>query len=351
MKKIFGLILATVLVFVLSACNSVPTYEIALVTDHGPIDDRSFNQGAWEGVEAYAEEHDITYTYYRPAEDSGSARLDAIRLAVDSGAKVVVTPGFAFGEAVYQAQDEFPDVKFILLDTQPSLDGDTNIADNTVSIFYAEEQAGFLAGYAAVKNGFTDLGFFGGISVPAVIRFGIGFLEGAEYAAEEDDVDVTVHYKYLGTFAAVPENKTLASSWFNSGTEVIFSAAGGAVNNAISAAEEATGKWVIGANVDQQDMSDTVLTSAQKLLKNSVYLVLEQYYNDEFPGGEALTLDASQDGIGLTLDFSRYDTFTEAQYNAILDDLVDGTIIVTSDFTIDINSDLDLTRVTLIFEE
>jgi basic membrane protein A len=352
MKKFLLALLVFVTVGVLAACGSEePTYEIALITDHGPVDDRSFNQGAWEGVEAYAQDNDISYTFYRPAEDSGSARLEAIRLAVDAGAQVVVTPGFAFGEPIYEAQSEFPDVTFILLDATPSKDGDSAIADNTLSIFYAEEEAGFLAGYAAVKEGFLNLGYMGGVSVPAVIRFGVGFIEGAEYAAIEDDVQVNFKYTYLGNFDAAPANKTLASSWYNDGTDLIFVAAGGAINNAISAAEELDDKWVIGANVEQQDLSDTILTSSLKLLKESVYNALDEYYEGTFEGGRAITLDAASNGVGITDDFSRFDTFTETQYDAILQKLIDGDITVTSSHTVAIPEDLDLQNTTVVVED
>lgn len=350
MKKLLSVLFVLLFGIALVGCNTTPQYEIALITDHGPVDDRSFNQGSWEGVEAYATEHKISYKYYRPSENSGSARLEAIRLAVEAGAKVVVTPGFAFAESVFLAQSEFPDVKFILLDAQPSKDGTTLVGPNTVSIFYAEEQSGFLAGYAAVKNGFTKLGYMGGVGVPAVIRFGIGFIQGAEYAAVENNVDVTVQYKHLGNFNALPEHKTLASSWYNSGTQLIFVAAGAAINNVISAAEETTGKFVMGANVDQQTLSNVILTSALKRLKESVYQMLAAYYANDFQGGKTLTLKAADDGVGLTDDFSRYQSFTKAQYDAVYLKLVNGTINVTADHTINIASGLPLTRTTVILE-
>ncbi len=350
MKKVFAVLLVSLSIGLLAACGG-ETYELALITDHGPVDDRSFNQGAWEGVEAYAEEHDITYRYFRPAEDSGAARLDAIELAVDAGAKLIVTPGFAFSEAVHRAQEQYPDVKFVLLDAEPARDGETHVGDNTLSIYYAEEQAGFLVGYAAVKEGHHDIGFFGGVSVPAVIRFGVGYIEGAEYAAREDDVDVTVRYRYLGTFDAVPQNRVLASSWYEDGADLIFVAAGGAINNAVTAAEEQDGKWVIGANVNQMDVSDVILTSSLKELKNSVYMAIEEFYNDEFRGGEAITLTAGEEGVGIPDDFSRFENFTEEMYNDIFNMLVTGEIEVTSAFDLELPDDLDLERTTVIIDD
>ena len=351
MKKFFYIVALLALVYTVSGCSA--NYELALITDFGPIDDKSFNQGAWEGLEKYAEEFDISYKYYRPSEDSATARLDAIRLAVKGGAKVIVCPGFSFGEPVFDAQDEFPDVKIILLDADPhSADwSEFKIGDNVMSIYYAEEQAGFLAGYAAVKEGNTSLGFFGGVSVPAVVRFGVGFIEGAEYAAVEDDVNVSVMYKYLGSFDSKPENKTLAASWYDSGVDLIFSAAGGAINNAISAAEESTGKTVIGCNVDQRTLSDLIVTSSLKQLSLSVYEAIKDYYAGEFRGGEIVKLTAVQDGVALTPDFSRFTTFTEAQYNTIFSKIVSGEIVVTSSHTVVIPDDLGLVKVTVTIVE
>jgi basic membrane protein A len=199
MKKLLTVLLAVALVFSFAGCKSSSKgYELALVTDIGTIDDQSFNQGAWEGLKAYAEDNKISYKYYQPTEKSTAAYLDAITLAVDGGAKVVVCPGYLFENAVWEAQTMYPKVNFVLLDGSPhnvtdyttmaTLDGsapDYTVADNTYSIFYKEQQAGFLAGYAAVKDGYTKLGFMGGIAVPAVIRYGYGFVQGAEYAAEE----------------------------------------------------------------------------------------------------------------------------------------------------------------------
>ena len=164
-------------------------YELALVTDLGTIDDKSFNQGAWEGLKKYAEENSIAYKYYQPQEGTTDSYLETIGLAIEGGAKLVVCPGFLFEEPIYMAQDKYPDVHFILLDGEPH-DADYNYKtnDNVMPILFQEDQAGFLAGYAAVKDGYTKLGFMGGMAVPAVIRFGYGFVQGAEFAAEEDAV-------------------------------------------------------------------------------------------------------------------------------------------------------------------
>lgn len=335
MKKFMVLILALALLLpVMAACaKKEPTYELALVTDIGTIDDKSFNQGAWEGLKQYAEEKKITFKYYQPAEKTTAAYVDAIKLAVDGGAKLVVCPGFLFEPAVFQAQDLHKDIKFILLDGQPQ-DGTWTtfrIEDNVYSVFYAEEQAGFLAGYAAVKDGYTKLGFMGGMAVPAVVRYGYGFVQGAEYAAKEMGVSaIDLKYHYTGGFDATPEVQALAASWYNAGTEVIFGC-GGAVGNSVMAAAEAAGKKVIGVDVDQSAESETVITSAMKQLGVSVYDGIKAYYGNEFPGGEIVTLDAAVDGVGLPMNNSRFTTFTQEDYDAIFAKLVDGSIAPLKD--------------------
>jgi len=301
-------------------------YELALVTDIGTIDDKSFNQGAWEGLKQYADENSISYKYYQPTEKSTDAYVAAIELAVENGAKVVVTPGFLFEPAIFIAQDMFPEVKFVLLDGFPQ-DGtytEFRIEENVYSVFYAEEQVGFLAGYAAVKDGYTNLGFMGGMAVPAVVRFGYGFVQGANYAAAELGITVNLKYKYLGGFGPTPEYQTEAATWFQGGTEVIFAAAGGAGNSVMAAAEANNGK-VIGVDIDQSAESTTVITSAMKGLGISVYNALADYYAGSFKGGESVSLGVDVDGVSLPSDFSRFATFTEADYTAIYEKLVADT--------------------------
>ena len=224
MKKALMVVLCLSLAFTAFACGSKDdssksednTYEIAMITDVGTIDDKSFNQGTWEGVKEWAEKNDVTYKYYQPAEDSNKARMEQIDLAVKAGAKVIATPGFLFQEPIFQAQSKYPDVKFIFIDGAPAEtpESEPEIKDNTVSIVYAEEQAGYLAGYAAVKEGNTKLGFMGGMAVPAVVRYGYGFVKGANDAAAEDDKTVSIKYNYTGDFKASPDIKAKAAGWY-----------------------------------------------------------------------------------------------------------------------------------------
>lgn len=339
MKKL--LLLVAVLAFVLSfsACQK-QTYTVALVTDIGTVTDKSFNQGAWEGVVQFAEEFEYTHTYYQPDDQTTDEYVKSIDLAVENGAEIIVTPGFFFENAIYISQDNHPDVQFIILDGSPhnvanwdtgeTTDGedwDFRQEDNVVSIFYAEHESGFLAGYAAVKDGLTSLGFMGGKAVPAVVRFGYGFVQGAEQAATELDVDVTIKYNYLGGFGPDAAFQAKAAAWYDEGTEVIFAAAGGAGGSVMKAAEQEEGK-VIGVDVDQSGESDTVITSAKKELSPSVYETLKDWHEGNFPGGDTLVFDAENLGVALPLTFDRFDVFTEAMYNTLLEDVQDGTYTV-----------------------
>jgi basic membrane protein A len=336
MKKLLLLVAAMLLAVTLSACAGAETYEIAMITDSGTIDDESFNQGTWEGIVEFCEENDLSYKYYKPLEVSDDAYLDAIELAVEGGAKVVVTPGFLFETAVFAAQTQFPDTKFILIDGYPHAgDWAPVVGDNTLSIFFNEHESGFLAGYGAVKEGYTNLGFTGGMAVPAVVKFGIGFVAGAYYAAAEDGVTLDFGddtYAYFGDFGPSDEHKNLASGWYATGTEVIFAAAGGAGASVMSAAAD-NSAMMIGVDIDQAGQSDTVLTSAMKQLGNAVQQGLQTYLDGEFDGGEMVYKGASNDGVALPGgDSFRFETFTMAQYDAIFADLADGTVVVPSDY-------------------
>ena len=323
-------------------------YELALVTDLGTIDDKAFNQGAWEGVKKYAEENNITYKYYQPQEGTTDSYLETIGLAVEGGAKLVVCPGFLFEEPVYLAQEQFPDTYFILLDGEPH-NGDYSeykTGEKVMPILYAEEQAGYLAGYAAVKDGMTKLGFMGGMAVPAVIKFGYGYIQGADAAAKELGVNVDMMYNYTGGFAATPEAQTMAAGWYKAGTEVIFSCGGAVGNSVMTAAEADTNKKVIGVDVDQSVESETVITSAMKMLSNSVYDGIKAYYDGSFPGGKTSVFTAANNGVGLPMETSKFEKFTQEDYEALLAKLANNEIEIKS-FSGDNNDPtVDLTELT-----
>lgn len=322
------------------------TFEYALVTDLGHIDDKSFNQGAWEGLVKFAEENGVTYKYYQPTEATTDAYVATIDLAIKGGAKVCVCPGYLFEPSVYVAQDKYPEIKFVLLDGFPQ-DGtytDFRIEKNVLSIFYAEEQSGFLAGYAAVKDGMTKFGYMGGMAVPAVIRFGYGFVQGVDFAAKELDVKCTISYNYLGGFGPSPEFQAKAASWYQSGIEVIFAAAGGAGSSVMAAADQA-GKKSIGVDVDQSGESPSVITSAMKGLQISVYDALILVRDGKFEGGKSIVMAAAEDGIGLPMASSRFTKFTQADYDAIYAKLVSGEIKVLTDKDVESAAKIPVTNV------
>lgn len=318
--------------------------DITLITDKGNIDDKSFNQGSWEGVVEYATKEKIPHTYIKPEEATDSGYLAAIDLAVEGGAKVVVTPGYLFEVAIYDAQTKYPDVKFILLDGTPHTAdyADFTIKENVASIMYAEEQSGYLAGYAAVKDGLTNLGFMGGMAVPAVQAFGYGYLQGAEDAAKELDLPdgaIKSIYHYTGNFEENDTNKATAKTMYQEGMEVIFACGGSVGKSVMSAAKESQGK-VIGVDVDQRYDSETVITSAMKGLSSSVMSVLDSIYNtDKWSdfGGKSTTFNATNEGVSLPTivigdekadAFDRFEKFSKEEYETLFKSLENGEVEV-----------------------
>ncbi len=361
MKKLLGLITLTLLAFAFVGCNGTTTvapttqapttqaptttpatgFEIALVTDVGNIDDKSFNEGSWNGVVQYATEFNKTYAYYRPTEDSKAARIEAMEAAINNGAKIVVCPGYLFEEAIFQMQTQYPNVYFLLLDGQPH-SGDYNIvtAENTHNVLYQEEQAGFFAGYAAVMEGYRDLGFVGGMAVPAVVRYGYGFVQGADYAAAELGLSagaVNIKYHYADVFWPDTDLETKMDIWYATGTEVVFACGGGLYISVVAAAERSSNGVVIGVDVDQKAESDLIITSAMKALTLSVYEALIEFFDagktwPEALAGETSLLGAENDGVGLPTNTEawRFENFTIAQYEAIYQDVIDGTAVVSA---------------------
>lgn len=306
-----------------SAAAAGDTYEIAMLTDSGSVTDKSFNQFTWEGVKAYADKNSKTYKYYKPAEATTKGYEDSIDLAVKAGAKIIVLSGFFFDQACFDSQTKYPDVKFLAIDYRPNNEDQKNpvskTGPNTYSVLYQEQQPGFLAGYAAVKDGYTKLGFMGGMAVPAVERYGYGFVQGAEYAAKEmglKDGSIELKYTYVGNFDATPDNQTLAASWYKSGSQIIF-ACGGSVGLSVMAAAEAANGKVIGVDVDQSGDSPSVVTSAEKYLGATVQDALTKYYAGQYPGGVEATLGAKENMVGLPDDFSKFKTFTKDDYTKL----------------------------------
>ena len=306
-------------------------YEIAFVTDVGQLKDKSFNQGTYDGVKLYAAANGLSYKYYQPAnadQATDDDRYDAMKAAADNGAKAIVCAGFMQGNALAKAAAEFPDVKFIFIDGW-AFEG----LDNIAGIAFREEQSGYLAGYATVKEGFTKLGFCGGGggTNPAVNRYGYGFIQGADAVAAEMGVTVDVNYSFLygANFTASPELQTLANGWYEAGTEAIF-ACGGSMFASIVQAASANDGAVIGVDVDQSFESDTVFTSAMKGLSDSVEWALTKAYDGSWDeiGGVATSLGAAENAVGLPVATWSLTGWTVEEYEAMLADIVSGKIAI-----------------------
>ena len=298
MKKILAMLLAMAMAFSLAACGSkdggkkgaddIPDtmtsqdgkYEVAFVTDVGQLKDKSFNQGTWDGVKLYASEHSLSYKYYQPANGDNATdddRYNAMKQAAEGGAKVIVCAGFLQEAALAKAAEEFPDAHFVFIDNNhPVVGSDGNPLKNVASVEFQEEQAGYLAGYAVVKEGYTKLGFSGGGggSNPCC-RYGYGYVQGANDAAKELGVQVDMLYswEYGASYSASSELQSMIAGWYNEGTELVF-ACGGSMCNSVFAAAAANNALSIGVDVDQSGESNTVMTSAVKGLAEAASLML-----------------------------------------------------------------------------
>jgi len=306
------------------------TYDIAFVTDVGQLKDKSFNQGTWEGVKRYATENGKSYKYYQPAngnEATDDDRYNAMKAAADGGAEIIVCAGFLQANALTKAAEEFTDVKFVFIDGWG-----TGLA-NVMSIDFQEEQSGYLAGFAAVKEGYTKLGFTGGGggTNPACCRFGYGYVQGAQAAAAEMGVNVEINYswQYGAAFSASPDLQTMLNGWYANGTEVIF-ACGGQMCQSAFAAASANQAYVIGVDVDQSGESETVITSAMKGLREAVIYACDTFYggNWDSVGGNCTTLGAAQDGVGLPTETWSLEKFTLEDYNKLFAAMKAGEITV-----------------------
>ena len=327
------------------------TYEIAFVTDVGQLKDKSFNQGTFDGVKLYAANNGLSYKYYQPANGDQATdddRYDAMKAAADNGAKVVVCAGFMQGTALAKAAAEFTDVAFVFIDGWAFDD-----LDNIAGIAFQEEQAGYLAGYAVVKEGYEALGFAGGGggTNPACDRYGYGFVQGANAAAAEMGKDVTVNYtwQYGASFSASPELQAMMNGWYENGTEIVFSCGGSIFQSIVAAAAENDGK-VVGVDVDQSFESDTVVTSAMKGLSSSVEWALAKFYAGEFAdiGGKATSLGAADNSVGLPTATWSMANYTVEEYEALLADIVAGTVAIdNTDMTEGSIAEVEFSNVTV----
>ena len=338
MKKFLSMILVLVAMLAIFAVPANAA-EIALVTDVGTIDDQSFNQSTWEGVVAYAEANGKPYQYYQPAADSDDERLGSIDQAVSDGAKVIVLPGYLFNAAVGDAQELYPDVKFIAVDVEMEVEQKENVYIFT----FGEEQAGYVAGYAAVKDGFTKLGFLGGMAVPAVQRYGYGFVQGANDAAVELGKAIEINYTYGGQFFGDANITAKMEGWYSTGTEIVFACGGGIWTSAAEAAVNNNG-FVIGVDNDQHALGEPMvathgynpfITTAFKDIPYVTELALTKFFDGKWEeiGGKADLLNLQMgDYVGLPTKESSwcFRTYTVEEYQVLVAKIRSGELVVSN---------------------
>ncbi len=359
MKKSLLMLVAGLASVALVGCGQKGSEaEIAVVTDVGQLRDGGFNQGTYEGAKEYAEANKKSFTYYAPANGANASdadRIEARQLAIKNKAKIIVAPGYLQATARRTVAKENPDIKFVFVDGWTLTDstddkGNDNgkALNNVTAISYKEQESGYRAGYAVVKDGYTKLGgtFGGAGSNPACNRYAYGFAQGANDAAKarNKNVERKVSYRFGSSFNASSELKTQRTGWYTSGTEIIFSCGGSMVQSVVAASQEVGGdtKKIVGVDVDQHSLSENVITSAQKGLAVSVKLALGEYYGNEWDsklGGKTQNLGAAEDATGLPTndDAWRFKTFTKAEYNTLFDNIKKGTVTPRSDVAGDCN--------------
>ena len=387
MKKILALLLALVMVLSLAACGSSDTtsttaaaggdeaaaaaseYKIAMVTDYGDITDQSFNQTTWEAVQKFGQDNGVETKYYKPTSNDTAGRVASVELAIAEGYNVIVMPGYAFGGTVAEISGNYPEIKFIaldvaagdLLESAVALKGETydynpdnwNLADyvymdNVYCAVYQEELSGYMAGYAAVKLGYTKLGFVGGMAVPAVMRFGYGYVQGVDAAAKELGITVDMKYAYGNQFFGDADITAVMDTWYAGGTEVIFACGGGIYTSAAEAAKKVGGK-VIGVDTDQSAIIDGMygegmtITSAMKgLAPTTIDTLTDVVVNGKWAdyAGKIETLglvseDPSVNYVQLATTTQFDDNFTEEDYAAMVKGMFEGTIQVSNDTSVE----------------
>ena len=353
-KKFLALALSALMVTGLVGCgsnsnsgnSSEATLKVGMVTDSGTIDDKSFNQGTWEGIKKAEKELGIEKNYMQPTGETEANYLTEIQNLYDSGYKFIVTPGFKFETAIYKAQEQYKDAKFVIIDGAPH-SGDENyvVAENTLSIYFAEEQGGFAAGVAAaveIKTG--ELGFIGGLEIPAVQRFDYGFQQGVAYANENYGTSVSLKSEnivYANSFVDTAIGQQLAAQMYDRGVKAIFAAAGGVGTGVITEAKtrvvNGEDVWVIGVDSDQyadgiyEGNKSVILTSAIKKIDEATYQMIENQLNDKFQGGEILRFNASNDGIGIPAENPNLSEETVSKVSEVLEGIKNGDIVVKTE--------------------
>ena len=331
-------------------------FKVAMITDSGDITDQSFNQTTYESCKEFCEENGVEFNYYKPDGDSDEARIASCDQAIADGYNVIVMPGYLFGATVVEESPVYPEVKFIALDLS---EGDllgaagegVELADayNTENVYcavYQEELSGYMAGYAAVKMGYKHLGFLGGMSVPAVIRFGYGYVQGANDAAVELGIEgeVTVEYAYGGQFYGDADITAAMDTWYSTnGVEVVFACGGGIYTSAAEAAAKVDGK-VIGVDSDQSPIIDAygegmTVTSAMKGLAPTVKTLLSAIVVDDTWADYVGKIDnlglvsenPEENYVQIPMATTQWsDTFTQDDYKALVAEMVAGNVTVSN---------------------
>ena len=351
MKKLVSLLMAVcMLMTIVSFAAAEGDWRVAMITDYGDITDQAFNQTTYEAAKAFCEANGVDFNYYKPTGDTTAERVAMVDKAIEDGYNVIVMPGYAFGETIAEEQDLYPDVKFIALDVGEGDLGGFTLPSNVYCAVYQEELCGYMAGYAAVKLGYKHLGFLGGMAVPAVIRYGFGFVQGADAAAVELGIagDVTVEYVYGNQFFGDADITSAMDTWYQTlGVEVVFACGGGIYTSAAEAAVKVDGGKVIGVDVDQSALIDTAygaegltVTSAMKGLAATVNTLLTATIIDgtfdATYGGQMLTLglvsgdDPTANYVQLPATTVWGDGFAETDYNALVAAMFDGTVTVSN---------------------
>ena len=349
MRKFTSMLIVTMVAMIaLVACSSDKgesgsttgtdnvNFKVGMMIDSGTIDDKSFNQGTWEGILAYTDDHKgVKGQHVQPNGETTADYLSAADNLMMAGNNVIIAPGFKFEEAITELQTANPEVSFVILDGEPA-----TMAENTTAIYFAEHEAGFLAGVAAALQSQTGkVGFIGGMKIPAVERFGWGYLAGVAYANKNYATNVeVVDYQYQGTFYDVQGGQMMAGGMYDKGIDIIFSAAAavgnGVINEAKARTEAGDKVYVIGVDVDQYDEglmndgSSVVLTSAIKRIDVAVYDTLKAYGEGNFPGGQIITMDAKTNGVGLPETNPNLTTDTQAKVDETLAEIQSGALVV-----------------------
>ena len=346
MKKFLAMILALVMVLAMvSVASAEDAMRVAMITDYGDITDQSFNQTTYEACKKWAEENGVDFTYFKPAGDSTAERVAMVEKAAEEGYNVIVMPGYAFGGTIAEVQNDYSDIKFVALDVSEGDLGGVELASNVYCAVYQEELCGYMAGYAAVKLGYTHLGFLGGMAVPAVVRYGYGFVQGCNAAAVElgKEKEVTVEYVYGGQFYGDADITAYMDNWYQTlGVQAVFACGGGIYSSAAEAAAKVNAK-VIGVDVDQAGIINAygegmTVTSAMKGLAATVNTLLTEIKAGNFAnyGGKVETLglvsgtDLDANYVGIPASTQYAEGFTAEDYAALVAKMFAGDITVSN---------------------